>query len=75
MKQSTDTAPTTKPLPVLLTDLRTAAFLNGVAAVGILAGAGLVADATGYVEVAYVGAVALLPARFAGFRLATMPRS
>jgi hypothetical protein len=62
MKQSTDTAPTTKPLPVLLTDLRTAAFLNGVAAVGILAGAGLVADATGYVEVAYVGAVALLPA-------------
>jgi hypothetical protein len=62
MKQSTDTAPTTKPLPVLLTDLRTAAVLNGAAAVGILAGAGLVADATGYVEVAYVGAVALLPA-------------
>jgi hypothetical protein len=33
-----------------------------VAAVGILAGAGLVADATGYVEVAYVGAVAIVPA-------------
>jgi hypothetical protein len=47
---------------VLLTDLRTAAVLNGAAAVGILAGAGLVADATGYVEVAYVGAVAILPA-------------
>lgn len=62
LHQSTDAAPATKPLPLLLTDLRTAAFLNGCAAVGILAGAGLVADATGYVAIAYVGAVAFLPA-------------
>lgn len=65
MKQSTPVAApaaSTKPLPVLLTDLRTAAVLNGVAAVGILAGAGLAADATGYTQVAYVAAVALLPA-------------
>lgn len=55
-------APSTKPLPVLLTDLRTTAVLNGIAAVGILAGAGLVADATGYPQVAYVATVALLPA-------------
>jgi hypothetical protein len=62
MKQSTDTAPTTKPLPLLLTDLRTAAVLNGAAAVGILVGAGLTADATGETAIAWVGAVAILPA-------------
>jgi hypothetical protein len=64
-RQSTAAPPpasTSKPLPVLLTDLRTTAFINGVAAVVILVGAGLVADATGYVEVAYVGAVSILPA-------------
>ena len=36
LHQSTDTTPSTKPLPLLLTDLRTASVLNGAAAVGIL---------------------------------------
>lgn len=51
-----------KPLPVVLTDLRTAAFLNAVAAVGVLVGAGLTADATGYTAIAWLGAAAILPA-------------
>jgi hypothetical protein len=59
--QSVDAQPT-KPLPLLLTDLRTAAVLNGAAAVGILVGAGLTADATGYTAIAWAGAVSILPA-------------
>jgi len=54
--------PQPRPLPETLADLRTKAVLNGAAAVGVLVGVGVLADQTGYVEVAWFGLVAILPA-------------
>lgn len=54
--------PPSKPLPQTLADLRTSAFLHGVGAVGILAGAGWLAQETGIVDVAWLGLAATVPA-------------
>lgn len=65
MRQSSAAPPSpppSKPLPEQLADLRTSAYLHGVGAVGILAGAGWLAQETGIVDVAWLGLAATVPA-------------